>query len=350
MSCNAVPESPDSRSASPPEQLAQRLREIFGSDFALLDAQGEPSPGLALPQLLPHRAFLTDAAWQCLQQQEPLLLGAPAGLRLLALPVADEAGSRFAALALFAVEGLTRRSAQRAACRQWKLDPAELQPWLLQRTHWSSVVLLRHAEMVLALLKSERRRQRLQYEVEMLSENLASTYEEISVLYQATDHLRRPGNWSHRISDLMGWLLDTLPAESLVLQATPATPGAAAPLRTWGKPRLSSEQFLALVERVCDRFGGNAVVVNHPTLADTTNPPLRQLILVPVVEGEQPWGWLAALNCTVNGSFGSHQARLLQSIAAILGNCYARSQLVQQEVAPLLFPNPAVLHAMGQAR
>src|SRR5206468_868648 len=57
----------------------------------------------------------------------------------------------------------------------------------------------------------------------------------------------------------------------------------------------------------------------------------RELVIVSLCEGENCFGWLAAFNHTQGEEFGTIEANLLSSVAAILGIHSGNSELYQQQ-------------------
>ncbi len=92
--------------------------------------------------------------------------------------------------------------------------------------------------------------------------------------------------------------------------------------------------FLALGDCPLDRFRFHRLI-EHLNLDHETQPHLinstksdsfawperdiRQAVIVPLTEGENLFGWLAAFNHHQNREFGSSEANLLSSVATILG-------------------------------
>jgi HD-GYP domain-containing protein (c-di-GMP phosphodiesterase class II) len=80
--------------------------------------------------------------------------------------------------------------------------------------------------------------------------------------------------------------------------------------------------------------GRSRPVVLNPPATERAGWPLselRQLVMVPLAEGDNLFGWLAALNHTAGGEFGTVEASLLNSVAAILGIHSGNIELYRQQ-------------------
>jgi len=75
------------------------------------------------------------------------------------------------------------------------------------------------------------------------------------------------------------------------------------------------------------------MVVNRPLSEqpDWPCPQVRQIVAVALAEGENVFGWLAALNHIDDGEFGTVEASLMNSVAAILGIHSGNIQLYRQQ-------------------
>ena len=73
--------------------------------------------------------------------------------------------------------------------------------------------------------------------------------------------------------------------------------------------------------------------MNHLTTsaADWQFPAIRQLIVVPLVEGSKVFGWLAAFNHAQDHELGTVEASLLTSVAAILGIHSGNADLYREQ-------------------
>ena len=60
-------------------------------------------------------------------------------------------------------------------------------------------------------------------------------------------------------------------------------------------------------------------------------PDVRELVVVPLAEGDRSFGWLLAFNHVSGGEFGTVEASMLSSVGAILGIHNGNAELYQQQ-------------------
>jgi HD-GYP domain-containing protein (c-di-GMP phosphodiesterase class II) len=198
------------------------------------------------------------------------------------------------------------------------------------------------SDLVLAQAASAQRIEELEAEAGSLSVNLSSTYEEISLLYRLTQNLKLSESDEELARVALEWLEEVLPAAALGIQLTPVA-GADESLEhvarseplllTHGLWPLDAAQFDRLIEHVGGGPAGQPLVVNRP-ITDQPEWPcrdVRQMIAVPLVEGENHFGWLVALNHVAGEEFGTVEANLLNSVAAILGIHSGNIELYRQQ-------------------
>jgi putative nucleotidyltransferase with HDIG domain len=96
---------------------------------------------------------------------------------------------------------------------------------------------------------------------------------------------------------------------------------------------LDYQQFTAMVEHLGPIAANRPMVVNRATTArgEWPCPQVRQAIVVSLVEGNNVFGWLAALNHARDGEFGTVEGSLLNSVAAILGIHSGNLELYRQQ-------------------
>ena len=79
--------------------------------------------------------------------------------------------------------------------------------------------------------------------------------------------------------------------------------------------------------------GQRPFVVNRPAtdMPDWPWPEVRELVVVPLAEGDRSFGWLLAFNHVSGGEFGTVEASMLSSVGAILGIHSGNTELYQQQ-------------------
>ena len=93
-----------------------------------------------------------------------------------------------------------------------------LAAWLADQEIWPPARLLRVARLLVDKLDADRGTASLEKELSSLSLNLATTYEEISLLYHLTQNLKLSSRAEELGQLALEWLADVLPVESLALQ------------------------------------------------------------------------------------------------------------------------------------
>jgi hypothetical protein len=181
----------------------------------------------------------------------------------------------------------------------------------------------------------------LESEVEKVSANLANTYEEICLLHAVTQNLRisRSDEELGRIA--LDRLLECIPIEGAAIQLLPVADGdvtydarTSACFITEGEAVFDNETFSNLIEELhlgmgCGPFVANPNVTSED---DWSAPDVRQIIIVPLTEGEHLFGWLAAFNHVDDLEFGTVEANLLASIGTMLGIHSGNRELYRQQM------------------
>ena len=198
---------------------------------------------------------------------------------------------------------------------------------------------------------AQERIKKLEAETESLSRYLANSYEEIALLHRLTKNLRISQSDEALARVVLDGLTEVVPAEYLAVEllavdpdnSATARPARNTPIVLWncaktsGKASpepLSLARFEALLQHVAREAANRPILLNRDGNEDAGDwpfPEVRQLIAVPLAEGDNLFGWLVALNHTENGQFGSVEASLLSSVAAILGIHSGNLDLYRQQ-------------------
>ena len=192
------------------------------------------------------------------------------------------------------------------------------------------------------MLRVSQRARDLQQEANSLSINLASTYEEISLLYRLTQNLKLSKSDEDLGRIALEWMKEVVPAAGLAIQLVPL-PGAGKSLShaartqpvllSYGQCPIDNAQFTDLIAHLGPNPQHQPVVVNRPITERPgwPCPQIRELIVVALAEGENVFGWLAAMNHVEGGEFGTVEASLLSSVATILGIHGGNIELYRQQ-------------------
>jgi HD-GYP domain-containing protein (c-di-GMP phosphodiesterase class II) len=261
-------------------------------------------------------------------------------LVVLALPIQLSLRDRCVATASFKTRELEEQDFL-ALNELLDAEVAQLHEWSAAQEVWSLSQLGRFADLVTESIKSAVRSERLESEVEKVSANLANTYEEICLLHAVTQNLRisRSDEELGRIA--LDRLLECIPIEGAAIQLLPVADGdvtydarTSACFITEGEAVFDNETFSNLIEELhlgmgCGPFVANPNVTSED---DWSAPDVRQIIIVPLTEGEHLFGWLAAFNHVDDLEFGTVEANLLASIGTMLGIHSGNRELYRQQM------------------
>ena len=320
--------------------LADALKSAFGVSFCFWCSEtGE----ILLPTLQQPGANdpLRGELARGLTGPDPQFVADEDSVLLLAIPLGVQPGITVVAQAAFVVRQPENGECLAGPAQLLGLDETRTALWIQRQTVWSPEALLRLASAVQRSIQAETKIQSLEREVEKLSDNLASTYEEICLLHGVTQNLRISSDDEQLGSLVLNWLLDCIPAQSLAIQLLPvAKPGETTyrarmqnTLLSAGKCLVTSEQFSELVSHLQLSAGCGPVVMNEHAieLPNWPLPQVRQLIIVSLAEGGRLFGWLAAFNHAEDGEFGTVEASLLNSVAAMVGIHAGNRDLYRQQ-------------------
>ncbi|HWB12921.1 MAG TPA: HD domain-containing phosphohydrolase [Pirellulales bacterium] len=348
----------DHRSRAQAASRAGILHDLgrwFRSSFSLFDGQtGEPIE-LAAEHRRIEWATRAELCREVARRQRPETIDENDPWLMLAIPLPSSDERPLVAVGVL----LSRRPGDdRDAERLASLlgaGAAETAKWIARQTPGEAELLERLALLAHEKLAAESRVDQLESEVEKLSAHLGSTFEEISLLYRLTHNLKLSANDEELGRRAMGWLAEVVPADSIALQLIPigdtdphVSGSRSQPLLlTLGACPLSADDFTSLVEELELHAQSRPVVVNH--LPQETFgwrfPEIRELVIVPVAEGERLFGWLAVFNHSLGGEFGTAEASLLGSVGTMLGIHSGNIDLYRQQ-ADLL---AGVVKAMSSA-
>jgi putative nucleotidyltransferase with HDIG domain len=329
-------------SASLSNDVKRLLEHGFCTQFTIFDG--------ATGEVLQESPELTSYDWSLRSEMCRIiaLRGRPEFLEeedpfiILALPIIDVKGNCLVAVGIF----VTRRvEPSESLARQSKLlgiKPEEAVQWASQQKPWTPDLLFSTCELILDRLESRQRIKELQEETSILSVHLAGTYEEISLLYRLTHNLKISKSDEELGRITLKWLEEVLPAKGLALQLVPVTNADKSMLRnarnskiliSHGGCPVDNEQFSELIKRLDLEKNNRPIVVNRSITEkeDWPFPSVRQVVVVPMAEGANLFGWLAAFNHITDAEFGSVEANLLNTVAAILGIHSGNIELYRQQ-------------------
>ncbi len=321
--------------------VLEELANGFAVEFDLVDGMsGEPlhwaldrttRDGSTRGELC--RAVARRGRAELIADEEPLLV--------MAIPISRSADQSRVAIGTFVTGNSVSADDLGRAARTLGLDPADAIAWIGRQNCWNPAALLRMGQLASEKLADEQRLESLEKEVEDLSVHLSTTYEEISLLYRLTQNLKLSSKDEELAALALEWLAEVIPAESLAIQFTPSAKSGSldrdartkAVMLTFGPCPLDCDELSSTIARLGLASGHRPLVLNQLSaqFEDWPFPAVRELIVVPLCEGENCFGWLVAFNHAEFGEFGTVEASLLGSVGAILGIHSGNAELYHQQ-------------------
>lgn len=307
--------------------LSEILRRAFGTSFSFwMHESGE----LAHATLLPgSNDPLRGELARVMTSSEPQFIQDEDSILVIAIPIGLSTGDKVVATAAFVTRNIGQKENLAGPAQLLSLSEEKAALWMSRQPIWSPDALYRLAVAVQAQILSDLRCKRLTVEVEKLSNNLATTYEEICLLHGVTQNLRISADDEHLCRMVLDWLLDCLPAQSIAVQLLPvARTGentykarTESVLLSSGNCPVNNVEFTELIEQLqLNAECGPRVMNDRATTGEGWRfPGIRQLIVVSVAEGDRIFGWLAAFNHREEREFGTVEASLLNSVGAMVG-------------------------------
>ncbi len=317
------------------------LRTWFATDFHLVDG----GTGDVLRTAANQRSFeLSELGPLCrvvAERGRAELLNDDESLIVLAIPFpGPQQPCRVAVGVFVSAMGMTKDGLAQAA-RRFGGSLEQTVEWISKQPRWTPFAVLAMGQLAVERLAADGRAESLEEEVHDVSLQLSVTYEEISLLHRLTQNLKLTSDGQELAQRSLEWLTDVVPAESLAIQWNPTDRGEGVgtnaqdvpELLTHGPCPVDAQGLREIVERFELQPGRKPLILNPPaTNADDWKwPDVSELVIVPLSEGDNCFGWLAAFNHVDRGQFGSVEASLLGSIGVILGIHRGNAELYEQQ-------------------
>jgi putative nucleotidyltransferase with HDIG domain len=320
-------------------QLVRALERAFSQSFAVLDcATGHRvrSAANGLPIDLYKRLASCE---EIAQRGRPEILDEVSPLVLLAvpLPVAPSDGP-MVAVSAFLTETIGHEAQITAAAKEFGLDPRQTFRWAQGALPWHPHAVHEVSSAVAEKLGLVQANAQLKRQLADLSSHLLTTFEEITLLHRLTEHLSISKSVTELCGLAVGWLADVVPAKTVAIwfetsshlheQHADETDDGKPVLIAHGKSPLEEGEFGRFIERLGPRVANEPLVLNRGATGSPTwfYPEIREIISVPIREGNRNFGWLLALNhngatdiTNSEAEFGTVEACLMASVATILG-------------------------------
>ena len=322
--------------------FSRRLTQAFGTTPTILDGLTGDVLTKAPDQPAWDWELHAELCREVARRGWPEFIGDEDPFLVLAMPLVMPENRCHVAVATFVSRQVSFDEDLCGPARLLGIPVADAAAWASRQTPWPADTLMRIAELVVTQSNSDWRVRALEAEVADLSGNLSSSYEEISLLYHLTQNLKISQSDEQLVQIALDWLKEVVPASAMAAQLIPVgerdpslSHGARrdSTLLTSGDSPVDNREFAILVEHVDPVAAKKPVVINPPATSrdDWPNRKVRQIIVVPLAEGENLFGYLAALNHVEDGEFGTIEASLLSSVAAILGIHGGNIELYRQQ-------------------
>lgn len=319
------------------------LQRAFGIDFSVVDGRGGRLLHRAPDQPARDWETLAELCRSVAEQGFPDFLADEDPFVVLALPIAGLSGNDDrVVVATFVTRPVAPDEDLSAAARAVGLAPDTARNWASRQPIWPIDSIRRVADLTVERIMMGRRTEALDHEVRSLSANLSATYEEISLIYRLTQNLRLSAGDEALGQMALAGLEEVVPAKGLALLMLPVvfkeeTLQHAARceelLMTRGECPLDAADLKALVRHLGLHVRSRPLVANPPvtTAPSWPMPAVRELIVVPLSEGDNLFGWLALVNHRSGGEFGTIEANLIHSVGTILGIHSGNIELYRQQ-------------------
>jgi putative nucleotidyltransferase with HDIG domain len=316
--------------STPSPEFQAMLERAYGAQFTILDGQTAKVLWAAPDQPAHDWQSRAEVCRAVARRGRPEFIDDEDPLLTLALPLCDAAGATVVAVATFLTRSLEPIE---DLCRQSELlgmRPRDALAWARRQKPWSTAVLKRIGDFVCDGTNAKRRVTRLRQEADSLSSHIASTYDEISLLYRLTQNLKLSKSNEELGRIALQWTKDVMPAGGLVLQLAPGSggeeslahvAGSQPVLLTCGECPIGGAEFAELMAYLVPNGQRQPMMIHRSVTAqpDWPCPQIHEMIAVPLYDSGHAFGWVAALNHADGGEFGSADASLLGSVAAVLG-------------------------------
>jgi putative nucleotidyltransferase with HDIG domain len=319
-------------------QMLRALERAFGQPFAVIECgTGQVLRAAEAGLAIDFYTRLASCA-QVVEQGKPEVLDEVSPLLVFAIPlISSNPASALVAVTTFLTERIDAEAEVVAAAAEFGVSSAEAFRWAQLQTVWAPKAIQEISSAIAEKSELQQSTAQMKRQLADISAHLLMTFEEITLLHRLTEHL----SISESVKDIcelsVNWLGDVIPAKSVAiwfrsfenlqskhLQNTDGGPV----LIAHGNCALAETEFQQFVERLGPRVATEPLVLNRGATSSPTwfYPDVREIISVPIREGNRLFGWLLALNHTGAGDitnseaeFGTVEACLMASVATILG-------------------------------
>ena len=340
--CDAVG-TPAETSAEDLGQGLDLLRETFGIEFDLVDGTSGELIRRSVDQPSSDWELKAELCKEVSRRFRPEIIGDEDPFAVLAIPLAGPEKSPNVAVATFVTRPIALDDRFTRSSYTLGMDPRDASIWAAGQTPWAPEILGRVGDLVMERMAAASRIEKLERQTDDISAQMTMTYEEISILYRLTQNLKISESDEGLGRLALEWMYEVVPAKGLAIYLLPVVEERteSSPQNTRDKPVLlqhgecpvDQAQFGQLIDCLDLKSEHQPRVINRPEAecSDWPVSEIRQMIAVPLSEGDNLFGWLAVFNHVAGEVFTTVETSLLSSVAAILGIHGGNLELYRQQ-------------------
>lgn len=318
-------------------QLLRSIERAFAQSFALVECGNGRILRTATNGLPIDLYTRVPTCAQIAERGLPEILDEVSPLLMLAVPLpSTNPGSVIVAVATFLTDRIENEIEIAAAAAAFGIDVDDAFRWAQAQSPWPPKAIQEVSAAILEKTSLQQSATQMKRQLADISSHLLMTFEEITLLHRLTEHLSIAESVTDICELSVNWLNDVIPAKSVAiwfssfehLQSQHAQNDNKAVLISHGNCPLEQKDFEQFIERLGPRVATEPLVLNRGATSSPTwfYPNVREIISVPIREGNRHFGWMVALNHTGVGDitnseaeFGTVEACLMASVATILG-------------------------------
>ncbi len=335
------------------EPLKEVMRDL-GLNLSAWDVDGQPAEKLTLSSLLCEE--ICPIGWGCqkvchtvakriVAERNSISDRTPTGCCVVGVPVYERRRLRGAAVVCFPVREMLEEEFLSRLCDRLQLDRQAVEILSQVSIRYDTQQADNFGRVLDWLLRREQARVVAHEELAILSTNLATTYEELSLLYRLSSEMRVTQPPEEFLQNLCHELMEEMNIEAALAIAYAHPPAMEQDLVVEaGQTQLTQTELLALAsEEVAPKFSGDnrAILDNNVSLSGRQGfQGVENLIAVPLVTDEVI-GIIIALN-KKSGDFDSVELKLINAVGSQAAVFLANYRLYA-DVQDLLM---GVLHAL----
>ncbi len=327
------------RDLSDDASLLAELRNSFSAEFSIWDGA---------TSVRRHAGPTFSSLAKCLTAERILdiartgsvrLVSDTTGLTVLALPLISHDHTTVVAAAHFVTQPSSHSSPSSAQLLED--ETAFDHAWRQRQTVWEPQALLRFGQAIVAQHQADARVRELQTEFDQLSARHAACVQENRLLYAVTRNLRISRSEEELGQLAIDRLLKCVPAQAVAVHYLPVAEPGDCNYKARTQPKLliagdcpvAPEQLGSILDELACAVSREIIVANTTSTrargwqADN----IRQLIVVPLHEGDQLFGHVVAVNHVQDLDFGPTDEKVMASVGTLLGVHGGNRDLCRQQ-------------------